>query len=144
VGYRRDRFDPSWLPLMVFAFLFGLSMEYEVFILSRIREEYDRSASAESAVVAGIGAPAAWSPAPPDHVPGLHVNGIRSGHRHEDRSDRSRRRHHHRRHRHPRADRSGHHHADGRWNWWMPSWSARLLRVEPSLLSGPAPSKASR
>src|SRR5262249_34843957 len=32
-----------WVPLMVFAFLFGLSMDYEVFILARIREEYDRS-----------------------------------------------------------------------------------------------------
>ena len=31
-----------WVPLMVFAFLFGLSMDYEVFILSRIREAYDR------------------------------------------------------------------------------------------------------
>ena len=30
-----------WLPIMVFAFLFGLSMDYEVFILSRMREEYD-------------------------------------------------------------------------------------------------------
>ncbi len=34
---------PSWMPLMVFAFLFGLSMDYEVFILSRMREEYDRT-----------------------------------------------------------------------------------------------------
>src|SRR5439155_19114267 len=32
---------PSWMPLMVFAFLFGLSMDYEVFILARMREEYD-------------------------------------------------------------------------------------------------------
>ena len=32
---------PSWIPLMVFAFLYGLSMDYEVFILSRMREEYD-------------------------------------------------------------------------------------------------------
>ena len=31
-----------WVPLMVFAFLFGLSMDYEVFILTRIREAYDR------------------------------------------------------------------------------------------------------
>ncbi|HSP36475.1 MAG TPA: MMPL family transporter, partial [Frankiaceae bacterium] len=30
-----------WLPIMVFAFLFGLSMDYEVFILARMREEYD-------------------------------------------------------------------------------------------------------
>ncbi len=46
---------PSWLPLMVFAFLFGLSMDYEVFILARIREEYDVSGSTEAAVVHGIG-----------------------------------------------------------------------------------------
>ena len=32
---------PSWIPLMVFAFLFGLSMDYEVFILARMREEFD-------------------------------------------------------------------------------------------------------
>jgi RND superfamily putative drug exporter len=46
---------PSWLPLIVLAFLFGLSMDYEVFILSRIREEYDRTGSTETAVVQGIG-----------------------------------------------------------------------------------------
>jgi len=39
----------------VFAFLFGLSMDYEVFILSRIREEYDVTGSARSAVVTGLG-----------------------------------------------------------------------------------------
>ena len=33
----------SWIPLMIFAFLFGLSMDYEVFIISRIREEYDET-----------------------------------------------------------------------------------------------------
>ncbi len=46
---------PSWMPLMVFAFLFGLSMDYEVFILIRMREEYDRTGSTEEAVVQGIG-----------------------------------------------------------------------------------------
>ena len=35
-----------WVPLMVFAFLFGLSMDYEVFILTRIREAYDSSRDA--------------------------------------------------------------------------------------------------
>ncbi len=44
-----------WIPLMVFAFLFGLSMDYEVFILSRIREEYDAGASTDEAVILGIG-----------------------------------------------------------------------------------------
>ena len=44
-----------WIPLMVFAFLYGLSMDYEVFILARIREEYDGAASTKTAVVEGIG-----------------------------------------------------------------------------------------
>jgi putative drug exporter of the RND superfamily len=44
-----------WIPLMVFAFLFGLSMDYEVFILSRVREEYDRSGSTDAAIVQGLG-----------------------------------------------------------------------------------------
>src|SRR5206468_2182226 len=41
--------------LMVFAFLFGLSMDYEVFILARVREEYDRTGSTDAAVVEGLG-----------------------------------------------------------------------------------------
>ncbi len=44
-----------WVPLMVFAFLFGLSMDYEVFILTRIREAYDRSGDARHAVTEGLG-----------------------------------------------------------------------------------------
>jgi putative drug exporter of the RND superfamily len=44
-----------WVPLMVFAFLFGLSMDYEVFILTRIREAYDGSGDARHAVVEGLG-----------------------------------------------------------------------------------------
>jgi putative drug exporter of the RND superfamily len=44
-----------WIPLIVFAFLFGLSMDYEVFILARMREEYDRTGSTATAVVAGLG-----------------------------------------------------------------------------------------
>jgi RND superfamily putative drug exporter len=45
----------SWIPLMVFAFLFGLSMDYEVFILARMREEYDKTGDTDEAVVRGIG-----------------------------------------------------------------------------------------
>jgi putative drug exporter of the RND superfamily len=44
-----------WIPLMVFAFLFGLSMDYEVFILTRVREEYDRTGSTDGAIVEGLG-----------------------------------------------------------------------------------------
>jgi RND superfamily putative drug exporter len=46
---------PYWVPLATFAFLYGLSMDYEVFILSRIREEYDHSRSTSDAVIAGLG-----------------------------------------------------------------------------------------
>jgi putative drug exporter of the RND superfamily len=44
----------SWIPLMVFAFLYGLSMDYEVFILARMREEFDRVGDTDRAVVAGL------------------------------------------------------------------------------------------
>ena len=44
-----------WIPLMIFAFLFGLSMDYEVFILSRMREEYDATGSTDGAVIEGVG-----------------------------------------------------------------------------------------
>jgi putative drug exporter of the RND superfamily len=45
----------AWIPLMVFAFLFGLSMDYEVFILARVREEYDATHDTDEAVIRGIG-----------------------------------------------------------------------------------------
>lgn len=44
----------SYVPLMIFAILFGLSMDYEVFILSRVREEYDKTKDNKAAVVEGI------------------------------------------------------------------------------------------
>ena len=44
-----------WVPVAVFAFLFGLSMDYEVFILTRMREEYDQTGSTSRAIVTGIG-----------------------------------------------------------------------------------------
>jgi RND superfamily putative drug exporter len=44
-----------WIPLMIFAFLFGLSMDYEVFILARMREEYDATGSTDRAVIGAIG-----------------------------------------------------------------------------------------
>jgi RND superfamily putative drug exporter len=45
----------NWVPLIAFAFLYGLSMDYEVFILTRIREEHDRTGSTTTAVTEGIG-----------------------------------------------------------------------------------------
>ncbi|WP_375423014.1 MMPL family transporter [uncultured Friedmanniella sp.] len=44
----------TWVPIAVFAFLFGLSMDYEVFLLSRIREEYDHHHDTDQATVAGV------------------------------------------------------------------------------------------
>ena len=44
----------SWFPLMLFVILFGLSMDYHVFILSRIREAFDRGESTEEAIGHGI------------------------------------------------------------------------------------------
>ena len=44
----------DFIPIIVFAFLFGLSMDYEVFVLARIREEYDRTGSTSGAVVGAL------------------------------------------------------------------------------------------
>jgi RND superfamily putative drug exporter len=44
----------AWIPIFLFAMLFGLSMDYEVFLLSRIREEWDRRHDNEEAVAYGL------------------------------------------------------------------------------------------
>jgi putative drug exporter of the RND superfamily len=44
----------NWIPIVTFAFLFGISMDYEVFILARMREEYDRTGSTKHAVVGSL------------------------------------------------------------------------------------------
>jgi RND superfamily putative drug exporter len=44
----------SWIPLMIFAFLFGLSMDYEVFMLTRMREGYDETGSTSQAIALGL------------------------------------------------------------------------------------------
>ncbi|MGI8802225.1 MAG: MMPL family transporter [Solirubrobacteraceae bacterium] len=123
----------AFVPLMVFAFLFGLSMDYEVFILARMRDEYDRTGSTRTAVVEGLGrtgrlvtcaalilflAFIALASAPGNDIKVLATAlgvGIL---------------------------------IDativrallvpslvallGEWNWWLPAWLARPLRVEPS------------
>jgi RND superfamily putative drug exporter len=48
----------SFLPMMMFAILFGLSMDYEVFILSRVREEWLRTGDSRASVIDGIAATA--------------------------------------------------------------------------------------
>ncbi len=44
----------TWVPMFLFVILFGLSMDYEVFLLSRIREEYDRTGNNATAVAHGL------------------------------------------------------------------------------------------
>ena len=54
LGFQSSGAVVSWLPLFLFVLLFGLSMDYHVFILSRVREGYDRGASTADAVSQGI------------------------------------------------------------------------------------------
>jgi len=51
-----DRAGPveAWAPMMLFAIVFGLSMDYEVFLLSRMKEEYDRTGDNATAVADGL------------------------------------------------------------------------------------------
>ena len=121
------------MPVVIFAFLFGISMDYQVFIISRMREAYDRTRSTETAVVEGIGrtgrlvtsaalilglAFVAFSAQPGTEVKifatalgggilidATIIRGVLA----------------------PAAVA-----ILGRWNWWLPDWAARVLRVEPS------------
>jgi uncharacterized membrane protein YdfJ with MMPL/SSD domain len=54
LGFKSTGSITSWLPLFLFVILFGLSMDYHVFILSRIREAFDRGEKTEDAVASGI------------------------------------------------------------------------------------------
>ena len=58
LGYKSNGGIVSWLPMFLFVILFGLSMDYHVFILSRIREAVDRGMRTEDAVSHGIRATA--------------------------------------------------------------------------------------
>ena len=46
----------SWVPILMFTILFGLSMDYEVFLLSRVREDWERTGDAHGSVVRGLAA----------------------------------------------------------------------------------------
>jgi uncharacterized membrane protein YdfJ with MMPL/SSD domain len=54
LGFQSNGGVTNWLPLFLFVVLFGLSMDYHVFILSRVRELYDRGLSTDEAVKQGI------------------------------------------------------------------------------------------
>jgi uncharacterized membrane protein YdfJ with MMPL/SSD domain len=54
LGFESNGGIASWLPIFMFVILFGLSMDYHVFILSRVREAFDRGLKTEDAVAHGI------------------------------------------------------------------------------------------
>ncbi|WP_433336570.1 MMPL family transporter [Spirillospora sp. CA-294931] len=123
----------SFVPALIFAFLYGLSMDYEVFILARIREEYDRTGDTREAVVEGLGrtgrlvtsaalilclAFASMAAAPITEIK-IFATGLGLGILLDATLIRgilvpaliS---------------------MFGRWNWWLPGWAATVLRVKPS------------
>ncbi len=53
-GFQQVEAIEAWLPLFLFAVLFGLSMDYHVFLLTRIREHFDRTGDNEAAVAHGL------------------------------------------------------------------------------------------
>jgi RND superfamily putative drug exporter len=53
IGIKEGPID-AWVPMMLFAIVFGLSMDYEVFLLTRVREEYDRTGDNNRAVADGL------------------------------------------------------------------------------------------
>ena len=123
----------SWIPLMVFAFLYGLSMDYEVFILARMREEFDRTGDTDDAVIFGLArtgrlvtsaalilflAFAALASGPETDVKVL-ATGLAAGILLDATVIRALL---------VPAVVS----MFGRWNWWLPPAAARLLRVRPS------------
>jgi uncharacterized membrane protein YdfJ with MMPL/SSD domain len=57
-GFQQVDFIEAWVPLFLFAVLFGLSMDYTVFLLSRIRERYVQTGDNDFAVAHGIGSTA--------------------------------------------------------------------------------------
>jgi uncharacterized membrane protein YdfJ with MMPL/SSD domain len=58
LGFQQTDTIEAWVPLFLFSVLFGLSMDYQVFLLSRIRERYDESGDTTDAVTFGVGSTA--------------------------------------------------------------------------------------
>jgi uncharacterized membrane protein YdfJ with MMPL/SSD domain len=58
LGLREAETIDAWVPLFLFAVLFGLSMDYQVFLLSRIRERYGQTGDTDAAISFGIGSTA--------------------------------------------------------------------------------------
>ena len=131
----------SWIPFIVFAFLYGLSMDYEVFILARVREEYDITKDTNEAVIFGLGrtgrlvtsaalilflAFAALASGPETDVKVL-ATGLAAGILLDATVVRA-------------ILVPALVSFFGKWNWWLPPSAARVLRVRPSPEAVPEPS----
>jgi putative drug exporter of the RND superfamily len=122
-----------FVPLFVFAFLFGLSMDYEVFLLARMREAYDHTGSTAQAVVEGVGRTGRLVTSAAlilflafvslagaqDTVTKIFATGLGAGILLDATVVRS-------------VLVPALVVLLGRWNWWLPAWAARPLRVAPS------------
>jgi RND superfamily putative drug exporter len=65
LGFQKVDAIEAWVPLFLFSVLFGLSMDYQVFLLSRIKERFDQSGSTTDAVYHGVTSTARLIPARP-------------------------------------------------------------------------------
>jgi len=145
LGIQADGAIGTFVPVTLFAFLFGLTMDYEVFILSRVREEYDRTGDTRLAVVRGVARTGrlvtyaalilffsfASMASGGELDVAIFASGIALGILLDATVVRS-------------VLVPATVVMMGRWNWWLPVWAARLLRVEPSPLAprGPVPPPA--
>jgi len=123
----------SWIPLMIFAFLYGLSMDYEVFMLTRMREAYDETGDTVQAISLGLARTGklvtsaalvlmfaffVLSTSPGTDIKQFGI-GLAAGIIFDATVIRALLV--------PSIMR-----LMGDWNWWLPSWAARILRVSPS------------
>ena len=123
----------SWIPLMIFAFLYGLSMDYEVFMLTRMREAYDETGDTGQAISLGLARTGklvtsaalvlmfaffVLSTSPGTDIKQFGI-GLAAGIIFDATVIRALLV--------PSIMR-----LMGDWNWWLPSWAARILRVSPS------------
>jgi RND superfamily putative drug exporter len=123
----------GWIPVMIFAFLFGLSMDYEVFMIARIREAYNETGNTREAVSLGLArtgklvTSAALVLCMAFFVlstgPGVDVKqfgiGLAAGIIFDATVIRA-------------LLVPALVSLLGRWNWWLPAWAARPLRTQPS------------
>jgi len=122
-----------WIPLMIFAFLFGLSMDYEVFMLTRMREVYDEVGNTKEAIAQGLARTGKLVTSAAlvlmfaffvlSTSPGVDIKqfgiGLAAGIIFDATVIRA-------------LLVPALMTLMGRWNWWLPDWAARALRTRPS------------